>query len=607
MAQFPNGHVVSGRYRVAELLGVGEVAEAYRAEDLSLHRTVVVKALAPGLAAHETVRREFRTRIVRASSLSHPHLPRIYDGGQEHGAIFVVGEYLAGGSLEDRLARGVRLSIDDGARLGRDVAGALAYLAEHGFVLGDLSPGSLIFDGDDRVRVGDPTLASLADPYRERLSAETARYLSPEQVRGEAPDDKSDVYALALVLFEAVTGEPAFPGVAADAVAQARLTQPLPVRVELGTLDMILAQATVPDPLLRLDAGQFAQRLGAVAGDPAPAAVPRAAARLPLLAQVEPTAPRRSIGFNAPSASEVASTPVSSGPTLRPRQDLGPGLSAGRVVSGRTPHFSYGLEPPHPPARPTRWGLIAVAMLLVVVAVGAGAAWKAGLFARSYAVPDLVGASLSAAAAQTAPLHFSVDVTGRTHSTRVSSGHVVSQSPAPGTTMKSGSTISVVLSQGAALVSVPRNVVGRGCAGATKELTSLHLRVSCPASAALYSSSLPAGDVVAVIYHGTRNPLAVPAGASVVLALSRGPNPASTTTSTIAPTTTTTSAARRRAVPNVVGDDYAQTYAAFKKAGLYFSTSGHLAGTTTWTRVISETPAAGTLVPFKSTVSLVVR
>ncbi len=606
MAQFPNGHVVAGRYRVAELLGVGEVAEAYRAEDLSLHRTVVVKALAPGLAGHEAVRREFRNRIVRASTLSHPHLPRVYDGGQEHGAIFVVSEYLSGGSLEDRLARGVRLSIEDGARLGRDVAGALAYLAEHGFVLGDLSPGSLVFDGEDRVRVGDVTLAGLADPYRERLGTETARYLAPEQVLGEAPDDKSDVYALALVLFEAVTGEPAFPGVAADAVAQARLTQPLPVRVELGTLDMILAQATVPDPLLRLDAGHFAQRLGAVAGDAAPAAVPRAAARLPLLAQVEPSAPRRSIGFNAPSASEVASTPVTGGPTLRPRQDLGPARSAGRVVSGRTPHFGQGFEPPRPPSRPIRWGLVAAAILLVVVAVGAGVAWKAGLFARSYGVPNLVGASLAAAAARTAPLHFSVEVTGRTHSATVASGHVVSQTPTSGTTMKSGSAIAVVLSEGAALVSVPRHVVGRGCAGATNELASLHLHARCPAGAALYSSSVPAGDVVAVIYRGTRNPLAVPAGAAVVLALSKGPNPASTTTATSAPTTTT-SVARERAVPNVVGDDYAQTYAAFKRAGLYFTTSGHLAGTTKWTQVVSETPTAGTLVPDKSTVSLVVK
>lgn len=605
---FAPGHVVAGRYRVAEFLGAGEAAEAYRAEDLSLHRTVVVKALVAGLAAHEGVRREFRNRIVRASALSHPHLPRVLDGGQEHGAIFVVTEYLAGGTLEDRMARGVRLEVEDGARLGRDVASALAYLDQHGFVLGDLSPGSLHFDGEDRVKVADATLARLAEPYRERLGVETARYLSPEQVLGDAPTAKSDVYALALVLFEAVTGEPAFPGVTSDAVARARLDQPLPVRVELGTLDMILAQATVPDPLLRLDAAQFAQRLGSVAGDATPAAVPRAV-RLPLLAQVEPSAPRSTIGFTAPTPLEVAANPVAPGPTLRPRRALEPPVP-GRPASGRTPHFERGFEPPRPPARPVRWGLIAAALVLVVVALGAGAAWKLGLFTSSYTVPDLVGRSLTQASSATSATHFTLSVSGRTHSDRVATGDVVSQSPVAGTSAKSGATITVVLSEGPTTLSLPTNLVGRGCAGATNELKALHVTATCPSADAVYSSSVAAGDVVRVLYKGTQNPLAVPQGASVVLVLSKGPNPATTTTTTTTttPTTTTTLAGQGpRAVPDVVGDDYAQTVAAFQKAVLYFSTTGHDAGTDKWTQVVSESPAPGTMVPYKSTVTLVVK
>ena len=97
---------------------------------------MAVKVLLADLAAHEEVRRAFRDRIIRASTLSHPHLARVFDGGQEHGAIFMISEYLRGGSLEDVLAAGRRLSVDDGARLGRDVASALAYVHENGFVLG---------------------------------------------------------------------------------------------------------------------------------------------------------------------------------------------------------------------------------------------------------------------------------------------------------------------------------------------------------------------------------------------------------------------------------------------------------------------------------------
>ena len=114
---YSSGHHLVNRYRIDELLGVGKTAEVYVAQDLSLQRTVVVKVLLPRLAEHEDVRRAFRDRIIRAATLSHPHLARVYDGGQEGGAIFMITEYLTGGSLEDVLASGRRLSVDDGARL----------------------------------------------------------------------------------------------------------------------------------------------------------------------------------------------------------------------------------------------------------------------------------------------------------------------------------------------------------------------------------------------------------------------------------------------------------------------------------------------------------
>ena len=123
---FSPDHLLAGRYRIVHLLGIGQTAEVYEADDVSLQRRVAVKVLLPGLAQHEDIRRAFRDRIIRASTLSHPHLARVFDGGQESGAIFMISEYLGGGSLEDVLRSGRRLSIDDGARLGRDVASALA-------------------------------------------------------------------------------------------------------------------------------------------------------------------------------------------------------------------------------------------------------------------------------------------------------------------------------------------------------------------------------------------------------------------------------------------------------------------------------------------------
>ena len=129
------------------------IRSKYLAEDQSLQRSVVVKVLLPRLAGHEDVRRAFRERIIKAATLSHAHLARVFDGGQESGSIFMICEYLSsGGSLEDVLASGRRLSVDDGARLGRDVGSALAYVHENGMVHGALSPSKLLLDEEGRVR-----------------------------------------------------------------------------------------------------------------------------------------------------------------------------------------------------------------------------------------------------------------------------------------------------------------------------------------------------------------------------------------------------------------------------------------------------------------------
>ena len=189
------------------------------------------------------------------------------------------------------------------------------------------------------MRVSDVALAGLAGAYREHMTLDDARYLSPEQAVGEAAGPESDVYALALILFEAVTGTAAYEGATPEAILRARLDAPLPVRLELGTLDKVLAQAAVPDPRLRLDAAQFSARLGAVVGDASPRHRPprrrRAAARPVRAAQTV----RSTIGLTAPSTEQVTgSSPIIAAGAF-PREPRGqvsstPGT---RAPLGRTP------------------------------------------------------------------------------------------------------------------------------------------------------------------------------------------------------------------------------------------------------------------------------
>lgn len=611
---FSPDHVLAGRYRIVHLLGVGQTAEVYEAEDVSLQRRVAVKVLLPGLASHEEIRRAFRDRIIRASTLSHPHLARVFDGGQESGAIFMISEYLSGGSLEDVLRAGRRFSVDDGARLGRDVASALAYVHEHGFILGNLSPSKLLFDSDGRVRVSDVALAGLAAPYRERMTLDDARYLSPEQAVGEPATAESDVYALALILFEAVTGSSAYEGTTPEAILRARLDTPLPVRLELGTLDMVLAQAAVPDPRLRLDAAQFSTRLGAVVGDASPLVV-RPGGEEPLLAQFEPLKPRSSIGFSAPSAEQItgAAPIVVGGAFPHAPRGQAPGTSTVRAPLGHTPRFEqsqYDL----PRNERRRWGFLVAAIVIVLLAIVAGVLWKEGFFKKTYTVPDLVGKTAVQASSAIAGDGYTLSIS-YVYSPTVAPHDIVSQSPAAGAKEKSGSVIDVDVSKGPALSTLPTKLVGETCPVAEAQLKAVDVKATCPASDRIFSNVIANNKIARILYKRTPNPSVVPRGATVVLERSKGPRVvATTTTTTTAPTTTTTTTTTTtpanegpRAVPDVVGDDYAETVAAMKKAVLYFTTEGPGAGTTTWTTVVSEDPPAGTKVAYKSTVILHVR
>lgn len=617
---FLSGHHLVSRYRILDLVGVGRTTEVYTAQDLSLGRTVVVKVLLGSLAAHEEIRRSFRDRIIRAATLSHPHLARVFDGGQEAGSIFMISEYLSGGSLEDVLASGRTLSTDDGARLGRDVASALAYAHSNGFVHGSLSPSKLLFDAEGRVRVSDVALAGLGDAYRERFSLDDVRYLSPEQAIGDPAEAKSDVYALALILFEAVTGTTAFDGLTPEAVLRARINAPLPIRTELGTLDMLLAQAAVPDPLLRLDAEQFASRLSAVVNDSAPLIVSPGRGVMPLLAQFTPTEPRHSVGFRPPSPDEIVGTTsvvpiVGAGPTVplaRNANDWVPPTRDGR--GGRYYGGGHeGFEADEPAPR-RRTAFLAAAVLLILIAVGAGAAWKLGYFTQSHTVPSLTGVTIKEAQSLLGGDGFTLTVTQHHSSASIPAGEIISQSPAAGASGKSGLVITVVTSDGPSMVTMPTNLVGEDCATATAQLAKLKVTAQCPSSAEVRSKVIAAGRIAKVLYHSTANPIAVPSGATVTLAVSKGPPVSSTTTTTPAATTsststtsttsttTTTLAHPLRAVPNVAGLTKAQVFAAFRKAQLYFRTQGPGAANQTWTTGVSTIPAAGTMVKWESTI-----
>ncbi len=208
------GRVLGDRYRLVTALGTGASAHVYLADDVSLHRRVAIKVLHPALAGDANFLKRFRAEARAVAALNHPNILQVYDWGEEQDQPFLVLEYLAGGSLRQVYDTGAPLSPEQAIRVGPQAAAGLDYAHRRGLIHRDIKPANLLFDSEARLRIADFGLAralaeaSWTEPDGAILG--TARYSAPEQVEGWVLDGKADVYALALVLYEGVTGETPF-------------------------------------------------------------------------------------------------------------------------------------------------------------------------------------------------------------------------------------------------------------------------------------------------------------------------------------------------------------------------------------------------------------
>ena len=304
------GRVLGDRYRLVAPVGTGASAHVFVAEDVRLRRRVAVKILHPALAEDESFLRRFRAEAQAVAALTHPHIMRVYDWGEDADGPYLVLELLSGGSLRDLLDRGHLLTPSQCARVGVEAARGLEHAHRRGLVHRDVKPANLLFDEEGRLRVADFGVArALAEAAWTEPSGAvlgTARYAAPEQALGSSVDGRADVYALSLVLVEATTGAVPFAADTTIATLMARVDRALEAPGELGPVGPILEQAAAPDLDRRLDACGFA------------VALERAAAALP------PRPPTSS-----PSRATRPSWPV----RARPRNPYPPRSPPGRPAT----------------------------------------------------------------------------------------------------------------------------------------------------------------------------------------------------------------------------------------------------------------------------------
>lgn len=217
--------LLNDRYQLEDRLGTGGMAEVYRAQDLTLERTVAIKLLRQDYSQNPEFRARFHQEAKAAANLSHPNIVTVHDFGYSANQLFIVMEYLPGDDLKTLLKRREPFSVAEAIDLITQACAGLGYAHRAGLVHCDVKPQNMLVTPDKRLKVGDfgiaRALATISPDEKSDVVWGSPQYFSPEQASGSAPSPASDVYSLGVIFYEMLTGR--LPFIASTPQELARL------------------------------------------------------------------------------------------------------------------------------------------------------------------------------------------------------------------------------------------------------------------------------------------------------------------------------------------------------------------------------------------------
>jgi beta-lactam-binding protein with PASTA domain/predicted Ser/Thr protein kinase len=587
------GTLVDGRYRFARKLGSGGMADVWLAEDTELSRNVAIKVLHERFAQDGQFVERFRREAANAAGLHHPNVVGVFDRGEFDGSYYIAMEYVEGSSLKELIDRG--LSVPQATEIARQILAAARFAHEHGIVHRDIKPHNVIVDPEGRVRVLDFGIARAGASEITQTGSVmgTAQYLSPEQAQGLEVTAASDLYSVGVVLYEMLTGRVPFEGDSAVAVALKQVSErPAPPSAlnpaVPAALDRVVLRALAKEPANRFASAQeFSSALDAAEADPSGAGL-RDTAMFGAVAvpeEAEPAAAeevrrRRRTRWIIAGILAALLTAVAIYALTRPDQVNVPSVLDRDVDRAEVVLEEAGFEVAVEPVASTadrdtvleqdpRAGEEAEEGSTVTLTVSSGPG--------EAEVPDVVGLPLREAVAELQDADFRVDEETQP-SESVDEGTVISTDPRPGEEARVGSRVTVVVSSGVRLVTVP-SVVGLDESTARAELEGEGFVVNPE----IEESESEEGTVIRQSPSGGR----VEEGSEVTIVVSSGPGDVT--------------------VPNVVGQS--QESATARLAGLGFDVRVATRDTDSESedgRVLDQSPSAGTDLPQGSDVTIVV-
>tara|TARA_B100000378_G_scaffold253761_1_gene229881 strand:- start:56 stop:1759 length:1704 start_codon:yes stop_codon:yes gene_type:complete len=431
--------VLSGRYRVDEIIGRGGMATVYRGYDLTLGRDVAIKILDRELADDNSFRTRFRLEAQAASRMSHPAIVRVYDAGEDternpdgstRAVPFIVMELVKGRLLKDVIAEGP-VPVEDTVRYVDGILEALEYSHRAGVVHRDIKPGNVMITDAGQIKVMDFGIARAVSDSSSTVAETTqilgtAAYFSPEQAKGDPVDARADLYSAGVVLYEMLSGKQPFRGETPVAIAYQHVSETPVAPSEINetvprSLDAIALRALAKDPYQRYqDAASFREALDATIDGKAPS--------------------KRQVG--ALTSELYGPNPRQAAETARSLRQLSTDTTMKRTQPG-------------PPIAWIWAGVAIVAVLLISVlfwALSVRPTTDAPSTAR--VVPDVTGMTFERAEETLAALDL-VAAEKSQSSADVAEGNVIRTDPVAETSVNPGQEIDVFVSTGQELAEVP--------------------------------------------------------------------------------------------------------------------------------------------------------
>ncbi|MFE6152693.1 Stk1 family PASTA domain-containing Ser/Thr kinase [Streptomyces sp. NPDC057889] len=443
---------LGGRYELGQVLGRGGMAEVYLAHDTRLGRTVAVKTLRADLARDPSFQARFRREAQSAASLNHPAIVAVYDTGEDYidgtSIPYIVMEYVDGSTLRELLHSGRKLLPERAMEMTIGILQALEYSHRAGIVHRDIKPANVMLTRTGQVKVMDFGIArAMGDSGMTMTQTSavigTAQYLSPEQAKGEQVDARSDLYSTGCLLYELLTVRPPFVGDSPVAVAYQHVREePQPPSVfdsEITPeMDAIVLKALTKDPDYRYQSADEmrADIEACLDGQP-----------------VGATAAMGAVGYGGhPDDQQTA--------MLHP-QNGGGQTSMLPPVNPDDGGYGYDDRPDRRrqsqgKSRTSTILLVLAGILVLVGAILIGKWFSDGSGNNApFAAPKFVGKTVPDAKLAADNTHLKLDASKKEPCDKFPKGQICSQSPAAGTDVKKGDTITVSVSTGAPKVAVP--------------------------------------------------------------------------------------------------------------------------------------------------------